>query len=331
VELERHLIERNDFSAARRGYDPDEVDRHLREIAESVADLKSRASGAKAAGDVGSIASTAADQVRSIVEAAEQSASQIEEQAEQESRRMRSEAEQDARQTRERADADAADHVRKVEDATRAMLERSRSIDAEIDGLLSGLRETTSTLVENLRSSAEGITSEVRQAAGSLSRSVEASAESLSSDLESIRSGLGDVRGAPTPDVSVVDEPVEFEPDEESAADRTQATALSAVPEVEEEEVELDYEEEEAESEEDFASEVPEDEELEPAGPAALEGEADAGPAATVAGGEGARLIALNMALNGTPREETAKYLAENFELADQDAILDDVYSRAGT
>jgi hypothetical protein len=49
-----------------------------------------------------------------------------------------------------------------------------------------------------------------------------------------------------------------------------------------------------------------------------------------VAGGEGARLIALNMALNGTPREETAKYLAENFELADQEAILDDVYSRAG-
>ena len=30
---------------------------------------------------------------------------------------------------------------------------------------------------------------------------------------------------------------------------------------------------------------------------------------------EGARLIALNMALNGTPREETDRYLAENFEL----------------
>ena len=30
---------------------------------------------------------------------------------------------------------------------------------------------------------------------------------------------------------------------------------------------------------------------------------------------EGARLIALNMALNGTPRDETDRYLAENFEL----------------
>lgn len=44
----------------------------------------------------------------------------------------------------------------------------------------------------------------------------------------------------------------------------------------------------------------------------------------------GARLIALNMALSGTPREETARYLAERFTLADPDALLDDVYDRAG-
>jgi DivIVA domain-containing protein len=44
----------------------------------------------------------------------------------------------------------------------------------------------------------------------------------------------------------------------------------------------------------------------------------------------GARLIALNMALGGTPREETARYLAEHFELADLEALLDDVYTRAG-
>jgi DivIVA domain-containing protein len=44
----------------------------------------------------------------------------------------------------------------------------------------------------------------------------------------------------------------------------------------------------------------------------------------------GARLIALNMALSGTPREETAAYLAEHFELADPGALLDDVYARAG-
>jgi F0F1-type ATP synthase membrane subunit b/b' len=42
---------------------------------------------------------------------------------------------------------------------------------------------------------------------------------------------------------------------------------------------------------------------------------------------EGARLIALNMALNGQPREETDKYLAENFDLSDRAALLDEVYA----
>jgi DivIVA domain-containing protein len=42
---------------------------------------------------------------------------------------------------------------------------------------------------------------------------------------------------------------------------------------------------------------------------------------------EGARLIALNMALNGTPREETDRYLAENFQLSDRGGLLDEVYS----
>ena len=42
---------------------------------------------------------------------------------------------------------------------------------------------------------------------------------------------------------------------------------------------------------------------------------------------EGARLIALNMALNGTPREETERYLSENFQLADPGGLLDEVYA----
>ena len=44
----------------------------------------------------------------------------------------------------------------------------------------------------------------------------------------------------------------------------------------------------------------------------------------------GARIIALNMALGGSPREETAAYLAEHFTLADPEALLDDVYAKAG-
>jgi len=42
---------------------------------------------------------------------------------------------------------------------------------------------------------------------------------------------------------------------------------------------------------------------------------------------EGARLIALNMALNGTPREETDRYLADHFDLDDRGRLLDEVYA----
>jgi hypothetical protein len=42
---------------------------------------------------------------------------------------------------------------------------------------------------------------------------------------------------------------------------------------------------------------------------------------------EGARLIALNMALNGQSRADTDKYLAENFDLSDRAALLDEVYA----
>jgi len=67
----------------------------------------------------------------------------------------------------------------------------------------------------------------------------------------------------------------------------------------------------------------------EPEAVAAPEPEA-ATDGATNADEAGARLIALNMALGGTPREETARYLAEHFQLADPEGLLDDVYARAG-
>jgi hypothetical protein len=61
--------------------------------------------------------------------------------------------------------------------------------------------------------------------------------------------------------------------------------------------------------------------------PAAEEEEASASEPSAVP--EGARLLALKMALDGRPREETAAYLGENFELADPESLLDEVYARA--
>jgi hypothetical protein len=42
---------------------------------------------------------------------------------------------------------------------------------------------------------------------------------------------------------------------------------------------------------------------------------------------DGARLVALNMALSGEPRERTDRYLADSFQLADRAKLLDEVYA----
>jgi hypothetical protein len=42
---------------------------------------------------------------------------------------------------------------------------------------------------------------------------------------------------------------------------------------------------------------------------------------------DGARLVALNMALNGESREDADRYLAENFKVADRQKLIDEVYA----
>jgi DivIVA domain-containing protein len=61
----------------------------------------------------------------------------------------------------------------------------------------------------------------------------------------------------------------------------------------------------------------------EPAPPAA-------GPAPKNGDSAAARIVALDMALSGTPREDTDQYLAENYDLPDRAALLDEVYAAAG-
>jgi DivIVA domain-containing protein len=76
--------------------------------------------------------------------------------------------------------------------------------------------------------------------------------------------------------------------------------------------------------------EPPDLSELEPADEAVPARDESAAGGAAAPDEAGARLIALNMALAGTPRDETARYLAEHYDLTDPEALLDDVYRRAG-
>jgi hypothetical protein len=214
---------------------------------------------------------------------------------------------------RQSAAATAAEKVRAIVEAAErsaAELEQAARDDAariradaerEAETRLAGAREAAARLAER---------------AGELERQVaaiRAAIASLGTELEEL--GAGSDRhaaagepiqaAAPAPDARREGEPVASvaAADEPDDVDETIATAEAA------------------------AAREPEISESEGSAPP------DAGapePAPASGAGEGARVIALNMALGGTPREETARYLAENFELDDPDALLDDVYSRAG-
>jgi cell division septum initiation protein DivIVA len=200
MELERRSIERRDFPQAKRGYEPEAVDRHMRAVADAVESLKARAERPVTAGEV------AAERVQAIVSAAEASAREIE----------------------ERAKAEAAEHVRGVAAAAQELSLRIGELQRQVDALVQ--------------------------------------------DLEAASADVGS-RLAAEPEPGPVD----------------------AQPEVIEEVVE-----------EVAAAEAPR-------------------------APEGARLVALNMALAGTPREETARYLRENFQLDAPDTLLDEVYARAAS
>jgi DivIVA domain-containing protein len=249
VELERQDIERTDFASVRRGYDPAEVDEHLRAIADSAEQALKEASRDNTA------AGAASRGVKKILEAAEKLAADIEKTAREEGEKI----EAAARSEGEQIVAHAHDQAAAEEKRAHRAGERLKRANAELSRLREALAGLQPVGVED--EAAEEPTAETEEATAATAH------------------------GEPTNGDGAAEEA------QESPAE----TAHEAAPE------------EEA-----------------TASSGGGDGEADAGD------GEGARLIALNMAMTGTPREETARYLEENFELEDPEAILDDAYSRAG-
>jgi DivIVA domain-containing protein len=133
--MDREEIERQDFPAARRGYDPAAVEAHLRRVADEF-DAVARQRPA-------SLAEGTSTQVRAILEAAETS----------------------ARQLRDDAGREASGHVQRVGDAAKEMLAKLDRLQGELDRLLEGLKSTATTLSASL----EELTRDV----GTLGASVE--------------------------------------------------------------------------------------------------------------------------------------------------------------
>lgn len=165
----------------------------------------------------------------------------------------------------------------------------------QVRAIVEAAERETEAQLRRVQGAADGLA----ERADEIERELERLAEGVRDAIRALREDLRELRGGAAAPADRAPEPVakgatvaHAEPPEEikPAAERSEAAELGAA-----------------------------------AATAAAEGGAAAAPR-----NEGARVIALNMALNGSSREETAAYLAENFELDDPDALLDDVYARAG-
>jgi DivIVA domain-containing protein len=229
------------------------------------------------------------------------------------------------RSSRQRGDtlaSAASEQVRLiVEAAEQSAGDIEREADLEARRIRQEAREAAEKLRSDAGTQARDHIQRVSEAAGTMQERIESIDGELRTLLESLRSGanrvsadlallqgsVGDLRGSGAGATSGAG----FEP--EAGSVPAAARGASAEPAVAVDDLEDDLDADDAPFEEDAEDE------------ATVNGSGD-----RPADEEGARLIALNMALNGTPREETEQYLQENFDLADPEALLDDVYARAG-
>lgn len=218
----------------------------------------------------------------------------IVEAAESSAANIQREAETEAREIRDEATSEAEvtreqarEYVSKVSESTAAMLQRIDAMESELGSLIDALRT---------------------------------GGNRLESDLRQLEGNLAEVSEVATPRRHDF-EPEPPEAEAEPAADAWGAPADSGDEELYGTAADEDGVPESAGAEE--ATARPES----VSATGATAAEHPPGSSGSSDDAEGARLIALNMALNGTPRDETARYLSQNFELVDSDRLLDEVYA----
>lgn len=191
--LDRQSIVRSDFPAARRGYDPGAVARHLAAIADEVDALRRRA------GPGGALATQTSEQVRAIIEAAEASAAAI----------------------RDSATADARGRVAAVAEAAEALRRRIDALEREVAAMLGDVRGGAERLRHELDEIAAG--SARLAAAGGGAPGGEMPAEVAPSALGAT---LGEAAAVAPADDEVEEEPA-LDAVEEDARAATPAAARS--------------------------------------------------------------------------------------------------------
>jgi DivIVA domain-containing protein len=194
---------------------------------------------------------------------------------------------EDARQLRESAERDAETVREEAIEKARAQVAAVAEVAATLLDRVGGMDGEVRALVESLRAGAGRLAADLAAVEGNMTELYDAAS--------------GRARGAAQPEP-----PPPAEAVEEQRQTRFEAELADAIAE----------------------------------GPPAAEAPVAAAPAAELAGGavaappqresgdiDGARLIALNMALNGESRADTERYLAENFELADRGKLVEEVFA----
>lgn len=235
--------------------------------------------------------SVMADEVEELKSSARRRSESLAEAASEQVRSIVEAAEASAGQIRSDADKDAREIRREARNEAKQGREEATAQAAQY---VANVSTATRATLERLDA--------IEQELGTLLEALRTSVARSSSDLQLLENHLVEVRDAVSPRPA-------FEPEEpEPEPVATYEPPPPPPPPAPEPELEPSY----------FDSEPTVVEEFEPE-PSA---EPDFGDDT-----EGARLIALNMALNGTPREEVDRYLAENFDLNDRAGLIEEVYA----
>lgn len=217
----------------------------------------------------------------------------IVEAAEQSAAEIARQAEADAREIREGADAEARSSREQATEQARDYVGKVAEASTELLGRVDTMESELGELVETLRTGANRLNADLQLLQGNLAEVSDATGAGRRFEPEPGSEPAIDAAAVTSP------APAEARPGEELGDEPVGDEVLADEPEAIDEEAETD-------------------EDLEPVPADGSGGDDDA---------EGARLVALNMALNGSSRDETDQYLAEHFTLADRAGLLDEVYA----
>ncbi len=236
----------------------------------------------------GGVAGSASTHVQAIVEAAESTAERLLREAQSEASELRERAAGDAQRARQEALEESREHVSKVGEQTTRMLQRVEAMDSELGGMIENLRTGVNRLVADL-ALLEGNIADLHEQHGGVAP--------VASAASFVKDSAASFSPGPETDAEVV--ATETDPDVDAAIAEPVATADAADAGL-------------ADLGDDDLSDLD------------LETSAETADRDQEAS---ARLIALDLALGGSSRDDIKDELTQLFALPDVDRLLDDVFT----